>query len=56
MEIKLSENQKKNTLNAKKKAKGPKNVLTSSLPEYWPVLNEVDFKEFSDLLKKFVKL
>lgn len=39
-QIKLTEQQKKHTLSAKKKAKAPKNVLTSTLTEYWPTLSE----------------
>ena len=50
-EVKLTEKQQKNTLAAKKKAKAPKNVLTSCLSEYWPGLNEENAKEFSNILK-----
>jgi hypothetical protein len=50
-EIKLTEKQKKNTLSAKKKAKVPRNVLTSSLPEYWPSLDQDNVDEFSAILK-----
>lgn len=50
-QIQLTEKQKKNTLSAKKKVKAPKNVLTSSLPEYWPSLNESNTEELSSILK-----
>lgn len=50
-QVKLTEKQTKNSLAAKKKAKAPKNVLTSSLPEYWPCLNEELGNEFYSILK-----
>lgn len=49
--IKITEKQKKYTLNAQKKAKAPKNVLTSSLPEYWPTLSDENTEEFAIILK-----
>lgn len=49
---KLTEKQKKIALNVQKKQKTPRNVLTSSLPEYWPCLKDEEINEFQEILKK----
>lgn len=49
--VKLSEKQKKNTLSAQKKSRGPRNVLTTSLPEYWPCLKDEQIEKFKEIIK-----
>lgn len=53
MEVtKLTEKQKRSALNAQKKRRAPRNVLTSSLPEYWPCLNDEEIIEFKEIIKR----
>lgn len=53
MEVtKLTEKQKRNALNAQKKKLAPRNVLTSSLPEYWPCLKDEEVITFKEILER----
>jgi hypothetical protein len=50
--VKLNQNDCKNTLSAQKKVKPPKNVMVNNITDYWPSLNDEQTESFVNIIEK----